>query len=111
MIPRYTYSATIVRWVDGDTVDLVVDCGFYIRLESRFRLFGIDTPERGQDRYDEARMHAESLAPPGREVVVKTYQAPDKYGRFLALIEVDAVTINDSLVTAGLALPYFGGTR
>ncbi len=111
MEPEYTYKASVVRWVDGDTVDLVVDCGFYVRLETRFRLFGLDTPERGDDLYDTARLHAESLAPPGREVTVRTFKSPDKYGRFLALIEVDAVSVNDSLVASGLAVPYFGGTR
>lgn len=111
MEPDYTYKAVVVRWVDGDTVDLVVDCGFYVKVETRFRLFGVDTPERGVLNYNEARLHSDTLAPAGSEVVVKTYKSPDKYGRFLAVLDRDGVNVNQSLVAAGLAVPYSGGTR
>ena len=30
MKPEYTYKAIVERVVDGDTVDLLVDCGFNI---------------------------------------------------------------------------------
>lgn len=110
MEPQYTYSASVVRWVDGDTVDLVVDCGFHITVESRFRLYGIDTPERGQPGYAEATARCRELAPEGSTVVAKTYKAADKYGRFLALIEGSA-PVNSTLVSEGLAVEYFGGTR
>ena len=111
MEPEYTYRARVVRWVDGDTVDLSVDCGFYTTVESRFRLYGIDTPERGQPGYDEATARAEQLAPAGSEVVVRTYKAPDKYGRFLCLVVSGTTEVNDTLVDEGLAKAYFGGTR
>ena len=42
----YEYKATIVRVVDGDTVDVDIDLGFDVWLRSqRIRLFGVDTPE------------------------------------------------------------------
>ena len=43
--PYYTYKAKLKRVIDGDTVDLVVDAGFYISVHQRFRLKGIDAPE------------------------------------------------------------------
>ena len=43
----YTYRAKLVKVVDGDTVDLDVDLGFYTTLRIRGRLIGVDTPERG----------------------------------------------------------------
>jgi len=109
--PAYTYKATVTRWVDGDTVDLRVDCGFHITVEARFRLYGVDTPERGRAGYDTATRHNNTLAGPGTEVVARTYKAPDKYGRFLADLWVAEVKVNDSLLASGLAVPYFGGTK
>ena len=42
----YEYRATIVRWVDGDTVDLDIDLGFgIVYANQRVRLFGIDAFE------------------------------------------------------------------
>lgn len=85
----YEYRATVVRWVDGDTVDLKVDLGFRIGFEDRFRLFDpvkyIDTPERGEKNFNEARMVCEQVYPPGSTLIVKTFKK-DKYGRWLVQI-------------------------
>ena len=103
--PAYTYAATVLRWVDGDTVDLIVDVGFHVAVNGRFRLYGIDTPERGQANYVEARRFAQSLTPEGSEVIVKTYAITEKYGRFLADIYPphSSASVNEALVAAELA--------
>ena len=49
----YEYSATIRRWVDGDTVDVTLDLGFDILYNNRIRLFGINTPESRTRDLDE----------------------------------------------------------
>lgn len=36
----HQYRATVDRWVDGDTVDMVVDLGFRMTTHQRFRLLG-----------------------------------------------------------------------
>ena len=42
----YDYQCTIVRVVDGDTVDVDIDLGFDTwRRGERIRLYGVDTPE------------------------------------------------------------------
>ena len=42
----YEYKATIVKIVDGDTVDVDIDLGFGVVLkDERVRIMGIDTPE------------------------------------------------------------------
>lgn len=108
---EYRYKAAIDRWVDGDTVDLYVDLGFHIYAKTRFRLYGIDTPERGQALWAEAGDHAELMAPVGTDVTIEVYKDADKYGRWLANILVDGESVNRSLVAAGLAVPYYGGTK
>ena len=42
----YSYTAEVVRVVDGDTVELAVDCGFRLTFKDRFRLAFINAPER-----------------------------------------------------------------
>ena len=42
----YEYRCTVVKIVDGDTVDVDIDLGFGVWLKKeRIRMFGIDTPE------------------------------------------------------------------
>jgi len=108
---EYRYKAKIVRWVDGDTVDLYVDLGFRQYVNTRFRLFGIDTPERGDALWGEATDFAENAAPVGSDVVIEVYKDADKYGRWLVNIKVEGASVNDALVAAGLAVPYYGGTK
>lgn len=96
----YQYRATVVRWIDGDTVDLDVDLGFHVITRQRFRLLGVDTPERGEPGYGEARQCAESVLPTGAVVTVETIKT-DKYGRWLA----DLPAVRDELSARGLLKP------
>lgn len=64
--------AEIVRWVDGDTVDVIVDAGYDVYVRIRVRLQDINTPERGQPQFNEATAFAESMAPVGSTVYLKT---------------------------------------
>jgi micrococcal nuclease len=107
----YEYEATVVRWVDGDTVDLRVDLGFRMYAETRFRLNGVDTPERGQVNHDEATALCSRLAPIGADVHIVTYKA-DKYGRWLVEIwGEERLSVNEQLLRAKLAVAYAGGTK
>lgn len=113
----FEYTAQVVRWVDGDTVDLSVSLGFGFGWESRFRLYGVDTPERGQHNHDEATAFCEHAAPAGSTVKIRSHKPEemkqDKYGRWLAevLPAASTTTVNDALISAGLAVPYFGGKK
>jgi len=108
----YEYSATVVRWVDGDTVDLRVDLGFRMFTETRFRLHGIDTPERGESFYSEATALANETAPVGSLVHIHTYKNPDKYGRWLVEITTEqSNSVSNALLGAGYADVYTGGAR
>ena len=42
----YEYAIKeVVKIVDGDTIDVVIDLGFDLTKKERIRLAGIDTPE------------------------------------------------------------------
>lgn len=107
----WTYEAIVKRVVDGDTVDLEVDLGFRILNSDRFRLTGIDTPERGQVGWSEAKAALESRLPVGARVRVETEHPTqrdpkDKYGRWLASIWIDGEDLNLWMIEQGYAAPY-----
>ena len=111
----YEYRAEVVRWVDGDTVDCVVDLGFTVLCRIRFRLYGVNTPETNRIASREAgkaaQAFAQGLAPVGSMVQVHSTRT-GKYGRWLAVVyplDGDGLalpSVNDALLKAGHAVPY-----
>ena len=41
----YTYKVKVMRVIDGDTVDVMIDLGFNVWVKNRIRLFSINAPE------------------------------------------------------------------
>ena len=88
----YTYKAKLVRCVDGDTIDVEIDLGFYMTAKIRGRLLGVDTPERGRENFHEATEMLHDLI--NKECdeegyfLVRTGKT-GKYGRWL--IDIDNV--------------------
>jgi endonuclease YncB( thermonuclease family) len=116
----WTWPAFGVNVVDGDTVDLLVDRGFRETRLERVRLYGVDTPERGQPGYKEAtnglyRMLFDLNTNTGLPLVattIKPNDPHDKYGRWLAKIATPTIlNVADELIARGLGVPYFGGTK
>ncbi|NIB44855.1 thermonuclease family protein [Pseudomaricurvus alkylphenolicus] len=106
----YTYSATVTGVYDGDTVTVDIDLGLGVWLRGqKIRLFGINAPEvRGKSRSAgiDARdwLRSEIL---GQSVVLNTIKdKTGKYGRWLAVVRKNGVSINDKLVSTGHATPY-----
>jgi micrococcal nuclease len=108
--PAYVYRARVERpqdIYDGDTITVIIDLGFHIEFgELTLRLYGINAPElRGAEK--EAGRHArdwlrERLK--DREFIVQTIRdRKGKYGRYLAIIWVDGVNVNEEMVALGLA--------
>jgi len=113
---RYVYAARCVQVIDGDTLDLDIDLGFFVTLRQRVRLRGIDTPElRGKDKERAVAARTEvTIWTDGVELLIRTeLDKADKYGRLLAEIWVDglATSLSDHLVERGLARRYDGGRR
>lgn len=103
MTVRIFEFAKIVSVVDGDTCDILIDLGFGVSVKQRFRLAGINTPERGQPGFDEAKMFLATYL--GIPAVIHSIKL-DKYGRFLADIYVNGISVNQALLAQGLAVPY-----
>jgi micrococcal nuclease len=115
----YEYRATVVKVVDGDTIDADVDLGFRVRQTMRLRLKGINTPEM-HDKDEAVRARAlmaktwlaTRLAPlKPNDLVIKTFlDTSDKYGRILAELWLpgQATCLNQQILDAGLAVSFMG---
>lgn len=107
----------VVKIVDGDTVDVVIDLGFDITRKERVRLNGIDTPETltkdaVEKKYGlEAKEYVEKWFSKQKEIVIRTYK-DDKYGRTLGdFYGNEEKTLNTLLVEQGFAWVYDGNTK
>lgn len=107
----YTYKATVVKIVDGDTVDLNIDLGFHTWVMKRVRLSGINAPERYEEGGKTATEFVKMQIPVGSEVTIQTHlDSNDKYGRVLGEIFTpnNILSINKMLLNNGLATVYDG---
>ena len=110
---EYRYRAGNPQVIDGDTVDCDVDLGFGIQTRRRFRLLGINAPEKRKPTYDAgiaAKQHLESLLELYGLSEVRTHKdRTGKYGRMLAtLIGVDGselIDLNQRMIDDGHAEP------
>ena len=70
----YDYNAYIERVVDGDTVDAVVDLGFGVVMNMRFRVIAenheyFDTPETYRPKTESERAHGKEASARATELL------------------------------------------
>jgi len=110
----FVRSVEVLRVVDGDTVDVLVDLGFSTHRKIRVRLDGIDAPEtRTRDAAEKLRGYAakswlEEKLVQAKVVSIKTIKSGStgKYGRYLGVLYADGVNLNQRMVKEGLAKVY-----
>jgi micrococcal nuclease len=116
----YEYKATVKRVIDGDSLVLDIDLGFYMFMnETKIRLYGLDTPEMNSEdpllrlQAVLATRYLYDNLPVGSKVTIKTVlDKREKYGRLLATITTqDGFNINDGLLENKLAINYKNLTR
>ena len=119
----YEYRATILRVVDGDTVDVDIDLGFGIWQRSeRVRIMGIDTPEsRTSDEEEKvfgkaAKKRLTELLQEHTILMTEVNKAGEdmkgKFGRILGDFKTDNGTkVTEVLINEGHAVAYFGGAK
>ncbi len=117
----FVYGVTVLRVIDGDTLDLDIDLGFSIKLAGqRVRLLRVNTPERkGTTRKagDAAWRFATKWLDSHLSVVIRSRKIEpgkgekDSFGRYL--VEVYGVDhtgqqkcLNDALLDSGNAVPF-----
>jgi micrococcal nuclease len=113
----YTYKAKVLRVIDGDTIVVDIDLGFYCWLFNQsIRLAGIDAPEtRTKNSLEKeagllAKSFVEDYIKPGDMVVVTTiFDKTEKFGRILGTITTEnGLNINQALLDENLVVAYDG---
>jgi len=88
----------IDRVIDGDTIKV---------NENSIRLLGMNTPERGELYYSEAKEFLEKLILNKTVRLESGKEEYDRYGRFLAYVFLNGENVNLKLVEEGFANFYF----
>ena len=114
----YHYRAQVDRIVDGDTIDVILDLGFDLKMESRVRFAGVNAPEsRTKDTVEKeqglaAKRYVEDWvgALEGKVIIETVLDKRGKYGRVLGRILSDeGDCLNDEMVSLGHAVRYHMG--
>jgi micrococcal nuclease len=103
----------INRVIDGDTIDVDIDLGFWVTVSYRVRLKDIDAAETRTLDVEEkkegvkARLWLEKELARKGEWIIETHKE-DKYGRILGTLYFvgDPVTLNERMLNEGIAKPY-----
>jgi micrococcal nuclease len=122
---KYNYKAKLVKVVDGDTIDAMIDVGFDIWIKKRIRYKGIDTWEsRTRDLEEKKKGLAakarnkellESVSKKSGYFIIKSY-GTGKYGRVLADVYIhdsdhNHIWVNKQLIKEGHAYKYEGANK
>ena len=122
---KYNYRAKLVKVVDGDTIDALIDVGFDIWVKKRIRYKGIDTWESRTRDLDEKKKGLAAKAR-NKELLMEVSSKPGyfrlksfgvgKYGRVLGEIYIEdkegkQYNINKTLMSEGHAYIYEGGKK
>ena len=115
-VTPFVYNAILDRVVDGDTIDVVLDLGFSVKLhKQRVRLAGIDTPESRTRNLEEKAL---GLKAKDRliELCVGSFKIQSlgkgKYGRILGIpYTEDGKSICQMLIDEKHAVEYWGGKK
>ena len=93
------FEGTVNYVVDGDTLDI---------NDNRIRLSLVNTPERGQEGYKEAKKLVQNLClnKKGEVDIDDGQRRGDRYGREVGIVYCDGININKALVENNLAVIY-----
>ena len=107
----------VLKVVDGDTIDVLIDLGFGLTKKERVRVAGIDTPEsRTRNLYEkylglEAKAYLEEQLLED-DITIKT-EKDGKYGRMLVWLyrKGETISIQERMINKGYGWSYDGGTK
>ncbi len=97
--PKAEHLVEVIGVSDGDSITVLQNYKQY-----RIRLYGIDSPEKGQAFGKKAKQFTSSLTH-GKIVELIPYDV-DKYKRIVAVVKVDGVNVNEEILRNGYAWRY-----
>lgn len=105
----WTVPAQVVRVIDGDTVIVVADLGWRVKIETAVRVDGMDAPEKSTEPGRAAAEFARGLLPVGKQITVRSKRLLGQ--RVLADLEARDTPWLDfatTMIAAGHAKPWDG---
>ena len=119
-VKKHGYSCKLVRVVDGDTCDAMIDLGFNVWVKNRIRFMGVDAWESRTRNLEEkekglaAKAYVKDLLENSDEgkFLLKSHGV-GKYGRVLGELFVKGheQSVNELLKENGHASAYYGGKK
>jgi endonuclease YncB( thermonuclease family) len=103
-------NAKILRWLDGDTCEVLVDLGLTVLVQRHLRVLGIQAPELHGPTHEKgaaSKAFAEKIAPPTATAVLSRV-GQEKYGRLLAELTVNGWDFAANMIQAGHAVAWDG---
>ena len=119
----YEYRCTVVKIIDGDTVDVDIDLGFGVWMKKqRIRMYGIDTPEsRTRDLVEKkyglaAKEFLTGMLDDKAGITLKTHTDKEgKFGRILGELwrntDFADQSINEYMIEKHHAVRYMGQSK
>jgi micrococcal nuclease len=113
---RY-FNVEVLRVIDGDTIEANVDLGYHVTFKTRFRLLGVNTPERRKEimeEYKAATAFTQKWCDDHAGRIEIETMEKDSFGRWLALFrcQVDGEYLNQLLIDEGHSPDdYRGGLK
>ena len=111
----YEYNIRkVLKIYDGDTITVELDLGFGVYKKEKLRLAFIDAPEIKGDERPEGLKSRDWLRAKINDALEKNHQLrvktlkdrKGKYGRYLAVLYIDDININQMMLEEGLAELY-----
>ena len=106
----YEYNVTIIRIIDGDTIEVLADLGFSVHAQVIIRLDRINAPELDDVRGWMSRAYVNKMIADCHQVRIRS-RKQEKYGRWLAEVllqmkstDTALLNLNDDLVQHGHAV-------
>jgi len=115
----YKYGAKLIRVVDGDTAECMIDLGFNTWIKATLRFMGVDTWESRTTNLEEkakgklaSTYTKEMLEKNDGKFTLQSY-GKGKFGRVLAeiFIQGEETSLNKLLIENGHAYAYEGGKK
>ncbi len=91
-------QAVVTSVIDGDTIEVTIDGVGY-----RVRYVGVNTPERDEPCYREARDFNAAFVEGRTVTLVRDTSNTDRFGRLLRYVYVGDVFVNEQLILQGYA--------
>ena len=118
-VKKHGYSCKLVRVVDGDTCDAMIDLGFDVWVKNRIRFMGVDTWESRTRNKEEkvlglkAKAYTKEMLERNEGNFTVKSHGVGKYGRLLGelFIKGEDKSLNELLKENGHAYEYDGGTK